>query len=404
MKKRDCIICRFFYKLSIIFWVSLFIHCTQPNQEFDNAFVFVTAADMRYYIQDVNSSARHFMGALTAIKQNGAGRFLVSTGDIDPPWKVKAAIDSILGRDYPWYPVMGNHELEDTQYVEFLRNYNKKGESLPNLVRPGPAGSGETTYSFDWEDCHFVVLNQYFNGQSDMGTDGDIVPSLLAWLKEDLAANRKRFIFVFGHEPIFSMPDMDTGRLRHYENSLNKYMENAIAFLRLLNENKVMAYVCGHSHNTSYANFNGLWQIDTGHSRGLEGISPMEYFPEVIAGIQKNLDAGLQLDSAVEKFYSDHPNQKDIQKGLEYMDFSNGLPYAQLSKPQIIKGLSLFFQEMQKSPQAADRLTETFWKKANYSPSTFIKFYVTKARVKAEYYRDDGKGGEYFLRKTLILN
>ena len=53
----------------IIFWVSLFIHCAQPTQEFDNALVFFTAADMRYYIEDVNSSAGHFMGGLAAIKK-----------------------------------------------------------------------------------------------------------------------------------------------------------------------------------------------------------------------------------------------------------------------------------------------------------------------------------------------
>jgi hypothetical protein len=404
MKKKYCILYGFFYKLLIIFWVSLLFQCTQPDQQFENALEFITAADMRYYIEDVNPSARHFMGALVAIKKAGPGKFLISTGDIDPPWRVKAAIDSILGKDYPWYPVIGNHELEDSLYVAYLRNYPQKGPGLMNLVRSGPAGCQETTYSFDWGNCHFVVLNQYYDGQSDVATDGDVVPALLEWLKEDLAANRKKFIFVFGHEPIFPMPDMDTGRMRHYDNSLNKYMENNIAFQRLLIDYEVKAYICGHSHNTSYANFNGLWQIDTGHSRGLEGISPIVYFPEVLNGIQEKLDAGMDLDEAVEEFYSNYPDQKDIQKGLEYMDFSSGLPYGQLTRPQIIRGLSLFFQEVQQSPQAVDRLTETFWRKVNYAPSTFIKFYVGKSGVKADFYRDDGQGGEYFLRKSMTLN
>jgi hypothetical protein len=84
MKKRDCIIYGFFYKLSVIFWVLLFIHSAQPDQEFDNAFVFVTAADMLYYIQNINSSARYFMRVSAGNKKIGSAKFLVTSGNIDP--------------------------------------------------------------------------------------------------------------------------------------------------------------------------------------------------------------------------------------------------------------------------------------------------------------------------------
>lgn len=392
------------FNLYIVLILSLLIFsCHQTTGEFENAFEFITAADMRNYVVNVNSSARHFMGALEAMKNIGPGSFLISTGDIDPPGKVRSAIDSVLGEEYPWYPVIGNHEIEDEEHVEYLRNYNKVGKGLVNLIRNGPPGCQETTYSFDWGNCHFVVLNQYYDGKSDMGTDGDVVPELLEWLEQDLVLNQKKYIFVFGHEPIFSMPDMDSGRVRHFDNSLNKYMDNNVAFLQLLRKYEVIAYICGHSHNTSYANINGLWQIDTGHSRGLEGISPGVYIPEVISGINQNLEEGLDFNKAVKKFYSLHSNQKDIRKGLEYMNFSDGLSYKKLSEKQVVEGLAKFYMEAQKGQDRIDDLAETFWKNANYAASTFIKYYVGKNKIKAEFYRDNGRGGVYSLRKTLIL-
>lgn len=31
-----------------------------------------------------------------------------------------------------------------------------------------------------------AVINVYYDGKSDVGTDGDVVPELLEWLEEDL--------------------------------------------------------------------------------------------------------------------------------------------------------------------------------------------------------------------------
>jgi len=289
------------------------------------------------------------------------------------------------------------------EHVEYLRNYAKSEDNLPHLIRFGPPGCEETTFSFEWENCHFVVLNQYYDGKSDMDTDGNVVPELLEWLSQDLDETQKDFIFVFGHEPIFPMPDMETGRVRHYDNSLNKYMDNNIAFIRLLQKHHVTAYICGHTHNTSYSMFNGLWQIDTGHSRGLEGISPSEYFPEVMEGMDANIQNGMTITDAGREFYLNHSNQKDLRKGLEYMKLSGGLGYKELDEKQAAKGLEEFYMAILLGEESRQNLAKLFWQNANYAASTFIKFYVGREKVKAEIYRDDGRGGKYALKKTLML-
>ncbi len=160
---------------------------------------------------------------------------------------------------------------------------------MPNVVNRGPKGCEETTFSFDYGDTHFVVLNQYFDGVRDWGSKGDVVPELLEWLEADLAATTKKHIFVFGHEPLIPMPDMDNGRIRHQGDSLDEDPENAFAFHQLLLKYGVDAYVCGHTHNTSYAKINGLWQLDPGHARGLEEAS---YADQMYAAIDRAIEEG----------------------------------------------------------------------------------------------------------------
>ncbi|NIP97071.1 MAG: hypothetical protein GWO24_28015, partial [Akkermansiaceae bacterium] len=72
----------------------------------------------------------------------------------------------------------------------WLRALNPGGNTLPNVVNvgpggPGPSGSEETTYSFDYGNVHFIQLNQYYDGSNDAGTDGDVVDELYSWLEAD---------------------------------------------------------------------------------------------------------------------------------------------------------------------------------------------------------------------------
>ena len=231
-------------------------------------FTFVVTCDMREFTTPKYDTPQYFRGVVEAVARAGKGEFMVSPGDIDPPWDVKAQIEKALGKDYLWYPTPGNHETETSEDMQWLREYNAGGNSLPHIVRPGPEGSRESTYSFEFGKAHFAMINQYYDGISDTGTNGDVTDALYKWLEEDLAANTKPKVFVIGHEPIMPMPDIDSGRIRHTDDSLNEHPENDLRFVRLLRRHNAY-YICGHTHNASVANINGVWQIDSGHSRGI---------------------------------------------------------------------------------------------------------------------------------------
>lgn len=246
------------------------------------AFSFIVTSDMRQFAGPEYQSSEYFLGTCEAIRDIGKGAFMVSAGDIDPPQHVLSTVRTVFGEDYPWYPVVGNHEAETPEDMTWLRNWG--GQDIPNLVRRGPVNSGETTYSLDFKNAHLVVLNEYYDGDSDTGSDGDITEPLYEWLKTDLEENSKQFVFVFGHEPILSIPDCHNGRHRHKGDNLDAHPENNHRFQQLLRKHKVTAYICGHTHDFSYSQINGVWQLDAGHSRGIGDKGAQSTFLRILVG------------------------------------------------------------------------------------------------------------------------
>jgi hypothetical protein len=241
------------------------------------SFEFFVASDMRQYTgSGAYDTTSYFRGVAEKMDTLSLASFLFVNGDIDPvdldasTEDLTWTIDQYLGVDYTWYPVVGNHELPGLgnesylgQNMEILRAFDY------GVVNPGPEACDETTFSFDHENSHFVILNEYCDTGGDTVTDGDIPDLLYNWLATDLSETSKTHIFVIGHEPAYPQPDEDNGRERHVGDSLDQYPENRNRFWALLKNYNVDAYFCGHTHNYSTYFYDNVWQIDTGHARGL---------------------------------------------------------------------------------------------------------------------------------------
>ena len=231
-----------------------------------DTFNFTVTADPRQY-DDVYDN----LLAQLQSKIGGQGVFQILCGDIDPPWNIRTRIDNRFGTSAVWYPGVGNHETETTEDMTWLRNEYTIGNDgrtpLKNFTnQDGPAGSVETTYSWDYGNAHFIMLNEYWDGGtsagSDVARDGDVVPALLSWLSANLAATDKPVIFVCGHEPAY--PEN-----RHVGDSLDLYPANRDAFWNLLeSDTRVKAYFCGHTHYYSRHIQPGgrVWQVDAGNA------------------------------------------------------------------------------------------------------------------------------------------
>jgi hypothetical protein len=358
----------------------------------DGPLVFIIAADMSNFAV-AGEESENFSAACKAIAAVGAGSFMISPGDldVDPPSAVRDMIDRTIGEEYPWYPVLGNHDPESPSSMQYLREYSL---TVPNVVNRGPAGCEETTFSFDWANTHFVVLNQYFDGVKDWGAEGAVVPELMEWLAADLEATTKEHIFVFGHEPLLPMPDMDNGRLRHQGDSLDEDPVSAFAFHQLLLEHGVDAYVCGHTHNTSVGKINGLWQLDPGHARGLEEAS---YADQMYAAIDRAIKEG--KERGVGEANSIKQLSRDDEYHIDYW-----FEYLGLTGQPVTQTLAQFYTEYGSDPEARDRWYEAQIEGRGQTRSSFFRVVVGGDDVEVEIYRDDARGGPYTLMHRVVLN
>jgi len=180
------------------------------------------------------------VAVMAASANAGNFRFTVAgdclPGDTEWPDITYNDLTNEFGSDLVFYPVVGNH---DSGMMQWLRDYYDN--KLLGNVNPGPPNSVETTYSWDYKNAHFVVLNQYYDGSSDFGTDGDIVDELYNWLVDDLNNTTKPVIFVIGHEPAY--PEH-----RHIGDSLDQYPAHRDRFWKFLNDRKVLVFLCAHTH------------------------------------------------------------------------------------------------------------------------------------------------------------
>lgn len=269
----------------LIFALAPWARASEAASRSGATLTFTVAGDMRNFSANEKADGRRFFdGACAAMQRIGPGAFLISPGDFDPPAPNRAVIDRYLGKNFPWYVVVGNHEVENAAVMPWVRTW--LAGDIPHVVRRGVPGTTLAVYSWDAGEAHFVAIDSYpwatpgvpgkkaapQSGEAaPVGDKGevDLTAAMLEWLENDLRSTAQRMIFVVGHQPIESLPDMESGRKRHDRDSVSHDPQQTARFVALLLKYHVRAYVCGHTHDASITKLaSGLWQCDSGHARG----------------------------------------------------------------------------------------------------------------------------------------
>ena len=200
-------------------------------------FRFVVIGDTRPRFE--SESFRPFEGLIAKINSQKPA-LVVNLGDLiygyglaskAKQWdKYEAVIKAV---QVPYYQLPGNH---DTHSKDARRIYGRR--------------FGKFYQSFDYGDCHFVLLD---NTEDERW--GYIGPAQLEWLKTDLKKTQARAVFVFLHFPIWEPERITPAYYEFWAQTLHP----------LFRESRVQAVFGGHYHTYGPTReFDGIRYFITG--------------------------------------------------------------------------------------------------------------------------------------------
>ena len=136
-----------------------------------------------------------------------------------------------------------------------------------------------TTYSFDYENAHFIVWNPYYGDSAANVKRGDplacVRDATYEWLAQDLAANTQPLVFVFTHEPAYvretysnhcgdSLDDNSCpGNTAPSPDEWKAYRPYRDQYWNLLRQYNVVAHFDGHIHEASQRALTGWSDFPT---------------------------------------------------------------------------------------------------------------------------------------------
>ncbi|MDD2216505.1 MAG: metallophosphoesterase [Eubacteriales bacterium] len=162
------------------------------------------------------------------------GGDMVNEGTMANQWASFLEQATGVFRQIPVMTTIGNHEVGTYS----LTPGRKPLLYLKTFALPlnGPKGFEEEFYSFDYGNCHFVVLSSnYMNANESFETETDAI-KVQTWLTNDLDANDKKWTFALFHHPAYPVVS---------DSCAEPIRKN---WIPILESGGVDVVFCGHQH------------------------------------------------------------------------------------------------------------------------------------------------------------
>ena len=133
------------------------------------------------------------------------------------------------------YNILGNHELksfDSNKELLYLFNYT------------------HSSYSFDYENYHFLVIGTDINNEDDKFKTQYVSKEDILWIRKDLEKNKEKSIIIFCHFGIIDDKDIMQNYWAYTENGKNLMLRNRKEILEILSNYNVIGILCGHQHWT----------------------------------------------------------------------------------------------------------------------------------------------------------
>ncbi len=144
-------------------------------------------------------------------------------------------------KNMPLWSAPGNHDYNNGASTATTVTYFSKFMTPTLGEAGGLASNNPAYYSFDYGNIHFLSLDSY-------GTTGasqkmyDTTGAQVAWIKQDLAANNKKWTIAYWHHPPYTMGS-------HNSDTETDLVAIHTKFVRILERYGVDMIVTGHSHD-----------------------------------------------------------------------------------------------------------------------------------------------------------
>lgn len=172
------------------------------------------------------------------------------------------------------WPVVGNHEIQHRKDEDNFRKI------FSNVYRNGPDDEKGLSYSFDYENAHFTIVNTdrwYYgdpNDTTDDRRDWHYIKHL-KWLENDLRSARERnvyHIFIASHDMIYpvgghlhdGLPNLGRKFKFPMDSTETWYMNQRQKVIDILEKYEVATHICGHEHLYSRQDVSGIFEVIAG--------------------------------------------------------------------------------------------------------------------------------------------
>jgi len=138
------------------------------------------------------------------------------------------------------YSAPGNHDYNNGASTATTVPYFTYFQTPANGESGGVPSNNPAYYSFDYGNVHFLSLDSYGRVGADKMYDTTGAQTL--WIKQDLAANNKKWVIAYWHHPPYTMGS-------HNSDSEGDLVAIHQRFIKILERYGVDMIITGHSHD-----------------------------------------------------------------------------------------------------------------------------------------------------------